>query len=136
MRLIAILTLIALLSCKKENNTEIPRPMQHHVNSFISDGQKYGVNLSLDRLRIKEVDYIRESVRGAYYESEHLILIDTSSWVYKQQAKWLLYHELGHALLKLPESEKEGIMNQMPRDWHSNSEKYIKELFEIKGLNI
>ena len=102
-----------------------------HVNSFITDGQKYGVNLSIDGLRIKEVDHIRESVRGAYYHQEHLILIDTSSWVYKQQPKWLVYHELGHALLNLPESENEGIMNQMPRDWHSNSEKYIKELFEI-----
>ena len=59
------------------------------------------------------------------------IYLDTTEGLYKHHLKFLMYHELGHALLGRSDNDAtRTIMNGLPKDWYVKQDYYIKELFQ------
>ncbi len=120
-RIILVALAVASVSCSsvKEQNEDcieaMPVEVRQHVKDFLFDAKRNGKRINLKRLRVELCEHIElpgiGAANGAYFTKSHLIKIDTSGRRWKVAGKALMYHELGHALLKLEHSEdKESIM--------------------------
>lgn len=107
--------LFLLASCKslKERNEETletyPSEIREIVIKFLNEGEKRGHKIDLKKLRIEYTDYNLYQ-NGIYAEAwyrhrNHTIYIDQTTKKWKYNPKSVLFHELGHALLKLDHIE-------------------------------
>ena len=133
MKYLILITLILFVSCKKTNQEIIetyPIEVRQNVIDFINDGQVYGKVINLRNLKkINLRGKNPENWAGYYYDNQ--ITIDTTSYKWKFHQKFVMYHELGHALLGRGDNdtENESIMNGLPSYWEINQDYFIKELF-------
>lgn len=105
--LFALSLLVALTtSCKKDPYINvIPNEVLGEVNSFIIEGNARGVNVELGGLKIVLLNYAPNGNAGEYHHTTHTIYLDTTSNSYKfspETKEFLIFHELGHAVLKRP----------------------------------
>ncbi len=99
-----------MASCRSlsERNEEsidnMPVEVRAHVRTFLAEGAKRGKKLKLKKLRIeltKGVDY-----NGVYISPDHKIRLNYECKRYDYDLEGLVFHELGHALLKRDHVEK------------------------------
>lgn len=107
--------LVLFTSCKsiKERNEETletyPSEIRQIVQKFISEGEKRGHRIDLKKLRIEYTDYDLYQ-NGIYAEAwyrhrNHTIYINETTKKWKQNPQAVLFHELGHGLLKRDHKE-------------------------------
>jgi hypothetical protein len=114
--------IIFLSSCRSldERNEEcienMPSEVRGYVRDFLYEGEKRGKKIKLGRLRVflsSEYLTAKSGNRAAAQTNTILktITIDISSTKWKKHPKALVFHELGHAVLRLDHSEhKEDLM--------------------------
>lgn len=105
MRVSAIVFLsLSLWSCKKDPEIIIiPNEVRYEVETFISEGEKRGVRVDLKGLRIILSCNLKNGWGGYYSHDEHVVYIDTLQPYYVSGGAYrevMLFHELGHGLLK------------------------------------
>lgn len=154
-RLVLVLFTIVCLfsSCKKELESNVPETAKHYVDSFLDDAIQYGFDIDreMQNLDIIFTNIDDTLVDGKCDRSTNQILLDSVSWENNSDRlrKWLIYHELGHCILKREHSdvffengECKSIMasamnseicstNFMSSSWE---EYYIKELFTEESI--
>jgi len=141
-----IICLLAL-SCKsrKERNEETlasyPEEVRGHARFFVEQGEKHGIKIKLKGLKIILTDSIgdpQRGINGIYKSAEHAIYLDTTKWLYKTCREELVWHEMGHGVLKRDHVNKieDGIetsfMNTFPQKSVSEENRWqkIDEMFD------
>lgn len=144
-RIIFLLICFVLASCRSldERNEEcidnMPFEVRMHVHSFLRHSLNYGVKLNLKKLRIELTGELGDRA-GFYRHGEHIIILDTTSVDWSISPEALIYHELGHAVLK--RGHNNNLMDGLPLSY-MNERKYrpvnkwhkqimIKELFTVE----
>ncbi len=148
------LMVFALLSCEKESQDEhlsnFPSEVQQELRNFLTEGKNRGVKLDIRKIHhiylmsgpsLITIDGNGQSAIGYYSHSEKSIYLDTTSYEFKDMKEAMIFHELGHGLLKrdhknihLPNGDLSSIMSGygLPDFTYSNSFKrqyYLDELF-------
>ena len=110
--LLLIFNFIFLISCKKEKETEkkqiIPSELKNYVDSFFIAGRDRGIqNFYLENYEL-EISY--QKIEGGYAgwsTGEGEIYIDNEQFqpLSHQEKKALVFHELGHEILKRKHKE-------------------------------
>lgn len=133
---------------REERNEEcinaMPLEVRDHVRSFLNHGRMYGKRFNLKKLRIVLAGDIGDRA-GFYRHGDHIIYLDTTSMIWGKSPESLIYHELGHALLKREHNNNMmtdpvlgeinlsymGVPNPWPRNgWHKQI--MLKELFTVE----
>ncbi len=129
-----------LASCQnlEERNSQtidnMPYQVRRYVREFIEEGAKRGHKVKLNKLRIQLVTYKLyvggEEAAAAYNKYDHQITINSKSYKWNYDPRPLIFHELGHAILKLGHhSEKGHIMSDSGVTQNQMSDELIDELF-------
>lgn len=106
-----LLIAIIFISCKKESQDDhintFPVEVRDYVREFLKEGENRGVKLDIKKIHhIKFIDKIPASpdldnhTVAFYSHSDKNIYIDSSQYDYKVNPEAVLFHELGHGLLK------------------------------------
>jgi len=108
--IIPLLAIIFLSSCTtlSERNEDcidnMPVEVRDYVRLFIKEGLEHDYKTRLRRLQIKFTDYRRFNnghyADGWYSHQDHVIYIYKEGKMWNINPKSLLFHELGHAILK------------------------------------
>jgi hypothetical protein len=126
MKLIALLLLFPFFDF---NQVEDPR-LRRCVEAFIQEAEGRGVQLpEIHGLRI---EFKVQSRDGAYWKADSLITISTAYKGTPKILELIVFHELGHAWLKLPhDDERTALMNSKPAPelWKKLRREYIDNLF-------
>lgn len=107
-----MLTLILplLVTFFADNQVE-DRRLRRHVETFIREAEARGVQLP--EIRGLRIRFQVQSRDGAYWPQSHEITISTAYKMNPGALEAILFHELGHAWLKLPHNqERTGMMNE------------------------
>lgn len=97
---------VILISCNKpkEDSYIVPVKLKSYLDNFVNEGAKRGIKLNLQGIKIEFIDHPPISgAAGDYDPNNNCIYIDTTSTNYKAGSDYieqLLFHELGHAILK------------------------------------
>jgi hypothetical protein len=114
------LIVITFFSCEKDQDIGtilIPYQIKYEVETFISEGEKRGINIDLKGLRFYLRGNLVNNWQGYYDGNEHAIYLDTTCLSYIQEKEALIFHEMGHAILNrehkldtLPNGDPSSIM--------------------------
>jgi hypothetical protein len=127
-----LLAILFFSSCKKYEERIYHPEVEPLIYEFVIDGHKYNKNVKLKKLKSVILQGEFKQYPGwSGYAYNGIVYLDTTSFKYKFAKKFLVYHELGHALLGRGDNDvtHPSIMNGLPPDWDYNQEYYIKELF-------
>lgn len=92
------------------NTVEDPR-LRRHVETFILEAQARGVELP--EIRGLVIRFKVQSLDGAYWPESNEITISTAYKGNRGALEAIIFHELGHAWLKLKHNqERTGMMNE------------------------
>jgi len=138
--IIFTLAIALLFSCTKENVLPIPKQVETEYLAFLYHAENYGVKLKSHKLKgfILSGKFAHRPNYQAYYSHhDKIIYVDTTSIAYVFNKECLLFHELGHALLRrshnealLENGESASVMNELlPKSYLQNKEYYLDELF-------
>ncbi len=148
-KLILLLAIvITMASCKKETNEEIietyPAELRQEVRDFIADAKTYGnKDIKLKKLKfyiLPKPSQLCPSCDGFYSHEFDAIFIDTTKYAFKYQKKVLMYHEMGHGILKRDHRNdvtittngtiETSIMHEsLPSSFNNHQGYYLWELF-------
>lgn len=123
-RIIFLLIIFVLASCRSldERNEEcienMPAEAQGYVREFLHEGEKRGKKIDLKKLQVKLTTLDKR--HGQYVHDEHVIELDYESRPWKEWPEVLVFHELGHGVLKKPHDDsKQSIMSTYPKPFTS-----------------
>ena len=86
-----------LLLCGCEKQFVYPNYIKNYVYDFELQAKLRGVGIDYNGLQIE----LSKTNLEAYYDpNKHKIIIDTTSWNWKNAPEELIAHEMGHAILK------------------------------------
>lgn len=99
------LIFLLLLSCQTQPiEPEYPKEIKPYIQKFIIEGQKRGVNVDFNGLKVFYLDSLPLNQYQGYYSSEeHAIYLKSGSrsWLNMNDVpEETVIHELGHAILK------------------------------------
>jgi hypothetical protein len=100
-KLLYISLSILLFSCSKDRDAlpPIPAKIKPYVESFLREAKQRGVLVSVYNINFVATDAsLGES--GYYDAASHTLSIDTTSNKFLFNAEALVFHELGHGVLK------------------------------------
>lgn len=119
----------------------VPPELEYYYDSFIQDGKKHGFDYSSTDVVIQFVEF-EGGLAGKHadrYDDIRHIQIDYDIYKLNENdtsvVKWLLYHEFGHALLRLDHKEScNSIMHPYfmfcsTQNFKENEEDMIDQLF-------
>ncbi len=105
--LLSLLSITILTSCKKDSIYIIDQNVKYEYDNFFSEARKRGVNIdskSLTQVKLMgKLNVISDNGLSApgYYDSrQKAIFLDTTSEAFKYNLEVLMFHEMGHAILK------------------------------------
>lgn len=150
------LTLFIVTSCISLTNPKIEAEYRPFLSSFIKEGRIRGVRLNTDNLTIESANLKSEEnpqiagvciVDAAYFRPRVYIDRDFWAWADEDTKEALIYHELGHCLLKRGHielmdliSDKElSLMHPFPPTgptYGNNRDYYVNELFRNADYTI
>ena len=99
--IITYILIVLILGCQKES---VPTEFQKYVDTFVSEAQKRGVNIDLNKYKIKIQFSSSPNVSEcSRYGTERTISISQQNWERLDDLgkELLLFHELGHCQLSL-----------------------------------
>jgi hypothetical protein len=156
-KIIFLLVSVICFSCSKDpavvpdymDPQRFPLEIQPILKTFLKEGNKRGVYCDINKISkivlTTNLSANNDGADGYFDHSSNTIFIDTTSWSWKTTPEALLFHELGHGLLKREhkngefsdyDSDPLSIMNGdeigLPNYLYSQSWKrnyYIDELF-------
>ena len=140
--IIVIFTFTSCISSFLEDPVQsIPAELAFYYDSFIEDGKKHGFDYSSESIVIQIVDF-EGGLSGLHVDrADNISQIQIDIDVYetnKQDTlilKWLIYHELGHAILnKNHKNDCESIMHPYfmmcsTQNFNERHDSMIKQLF-------
>ncbi len=94
---------------KLQSTNDIDPEFTQHVNTFLINAALRGVHLNPQTIHIKRNNflYLKCECDGLTIGTDSLILIDTHSTNWYLDPEFLIYHELGHLLLKREHKDTE-----------------------------
>jgi len=109
-----ILLMLILSGCSSSEDSfeplfEVPDALLHYVDAFYQEAEQRGIDLDRDNLIIIYDDLSEENLCGscnslaATHQIQKIVtLVDPSQacWENKEQLEALIFHELGHCLLR------------------------------------
>lgn len=128
--------LFVLLSCDFDRTVEyrIDDRLKPYVNKFYEEASHYGISLRSEDLTVGISDI--GDVFGITYDRRNVIIdyqfFNFYSKVYSYEVEVILFHELGHALLKQTHRDHiRSIMNTSPNLRCLSSDKRVEMLEEL-----
>jgi hypothetical protein len=97
-----------LSNCSLIYEPIIPKSVERYVDEFIYEGEKRGKFINKDRIKVKfeDLDGIRSGTGIYTFYGRYLVILDYKFIYYYEegqwnewQQRWLVFHELGHAVL-------------------------------------
>ena len=101
--------LILLSSCGKDDILLIDIRVKNFVETFRREALVRNIILSDEDMNIEiRFDKLKEGLRGTCFLGKKLIQLDSMSWFKRDSFdnEWLIYHELGHCILKKEHSNE------------------------------
>ena len=98
--------LLIMSNCTEQSNNEIEAELKIHFDTFVSEAQAKGLNISLDQIDIGA--YVENIEKGgtlgqckSYSDGSKQIVIDQPFWdrASELEREYVVFHELGHCLL-------------------------------------
>lgn len=119
--------------------------LQPYVDKFYEEAQIRGIKLMAQNEFKIGFGRLPKGVQGRTYYSSKSIVIDSSQWVYNHNAETLIFHEMGHLLLKREHDDSyngvfiKSLMNSYAQANYSGNlsnhrKYYIDELFNEKTM--
>ena len=156
-KIIFILALAIVVSaCKKDEDVIVPNQVACEYNLFLSEAKNEGVNINERKFKgfiltgkITSVICDNGDYAASYYSHQtEYIYIDTTTFDYMYNKETMIFHELGHAILrrehrteKMPDGEISSIMdaNSLPTynfalNYLYKRQYYIDELFHQRNV--
>lgn len=102
MKYLFVLIAIALFSCSDfldQNHVSIDPELQPFYDSFINEAHQRGLYFNPEVITI-EFEKLTNGNAGMCYWKENRISFDSTSFQYKQNPEGLVFHELGHLILR------------------------------------
>jgi hypothetical protein len=138
------------LSCGKDNIRLVDNRVKNYVELFRREAFVRNIILSDGDMNVEiRFDKLKDGIRGSCFLEKNLIILDSVTWFKRDSFdnEWVIYHELGHCILKkehsnenLARGECKGLMsnhegNQCFINFKSPAWRkwYFDELFGIKN---
>ena len=112
--ILLLFILCIIVSCSKQNDSEISEELQIHFDSFASEALTYGIEIDFKDVDIDGyIENIEE--RGtlgqckSYSDGSKKVIIDQPFWnqAAYDQREYIVFHELGHCVLDREHNDQE-----------------------------